>query len=207
MMKLIGAAALALSLAPALAQYKVVGPDGRVTYTDRPAPQVSGKAAPMATDRVAISANTGSSNASLPLELRQVASKFPVTLYTAADCAPCDNARQLLRGRGIPFTEKRVSTQDDGTAYERIIGARTLPGATIGPQQLRGLNAADWHAYLDAAGYPRESRLPRGWQGPAVTPVVEVAAAPPAPAAPSANARSNAPAIEPPPPPPGSIRF
>ena len=41
-----------------------------------------------------------------------------------------------------------------------------MPALTIGAQPLRGLSEADWTAYLDAAGYPRESRLPRGWQPP-----------------------------------------
>jgi hypothetical protein len=48
-----------------------------------------------------------------------------------------------------------------------------VPSLTIGAQQLRGFSEADWVAYLDAAGYPRESKLPRNWQAPAATPLVE----------------------------------
>ena len=75
----------------ALAQYKVVGPDGRITYTDRPvvAPP-GGQIQPMR----AAAAAAAAARAPLPLELRAVAERFPVTLYTSADCPPCDSGRQ-----------------------------------------------------------------------------------------------------------------
>ena len=38
-----------------------------------------------------------------------------------------------------------------------------------GQQPLRGLSAESWNAYLDSAGYPRESRLPVGYQFPTAT--------------------------------------
>ncbi len=105
----------------------------------------------------------------------------------------------------MPYTEKRVTTEEDVQALERLIGGRSVPGATIGPQVLRGLNAADWVAYLDAAGYPKESRLPRGWQPPAVTPLVAVREA--APAAPARPAPQAAPAGDGAAPAPGGIKF
>lgn len=194
---------LALAGMPAMALYKVVGPDGKVTYTDRPPVETGSKVVPFGAGGQAAAA---ADNASLPLELRQVASRYPVTLYTSADCAPCDAARTLLQQRGIPYTEKRVQTDEDVVALERLTGGRTVPGATIGAQQLRGLNAADWSSYLDAAGYPRESRLPKGWQPPAVTPVV--AAKEPTPAPPPRRPAAPAPApAEEAAPAPGTIKF
>ena len=38
MNRLLWIASAALLAGPAFAQYKVVGPDGRITYTDRPPP-------------------------------------------------------------------------------------------------------------------------------------------------------------------------
>ncbi len=67
----------------------------------------------------------------------------------------------------MPFNEKKVVSEDDAGALEKAVGARTVPGLTIGTQALRGFSETDWTAYLDAAGYPRESKLPRGWQGAA----------------------------------------
>ena len=111
--------------------------------------------------------------ASLPLELRQTVARFPVTLYTSTDCSPCESGRRLLQSRGVPFVERRVLTGDDAEALDRLTGGRSVPTLTIGSQALRGYADNDWHSYLDAAGYPRESQLPRSYQPPPATPLVE----------------------------------
>ena len=56
---------------------------------------------------------------------------------------------------------------EDSEALERLSGAREAPTLSIGSQILRGYAAETWAAYLDAAGYPRESRLPSTYQYPA----------------------------------------
>ncbi|MBK7617623.1 MAG: hypothetical protein KA375_07235 [Vitreoscilla sp.] len=122
--------------------------------------------------------------ASLPLELRQASSRYPVTLYAGKDCAACDAGRQLLQRRGVPYIEKRVETNDDIAAFRRLTGANSLPVLTIGGQQLKGLNSADWTSYLDAAGYPAESKLPTNWRNPAASPMVAIAPKPATPATP-----------------------
>lgn len=194
--QLLIATALASVAGAALAQYKVVAPDGSVTYTDRPPVAESGRVQAMSRGGVAAPAER---EVGLPFELRQVTSRYPVTLYAAANCIPCDSGRQLLQQRGIPYTERRIDTGEDTAALERLAGGRTVPALTVGAQALRGFNAADWGSYLDAAGYPRESRLPRGWQAPPVTPLVArepvpaAAAAPPSPATPAAPAAAAAP--------------
>jgi glutaredoxin len=171
---------LLLASLPAAALYKVVAPDGKVTYTDRPPTDTSAKVAPFGSGARSTPADA---DIGLPIELRQAAAKYPVTLYTAPNCPPCDSARQLLQQRGVPYTEKTVLTEEDAVAFEGVVGARTIPGAMIGPQALRGLSPSDWTAYLDAAGYPRESRLPRGWvQAPATPVVARALPAAPAPA-------------------------
>lgn len=175
---------------PAQALYKVVGPDGKVTYTDRAPGAADGKVTPLSATGAAAPVN----QAELPLDLRQVAARFPVTLYTTADCAPCDSARSLLRGRGIPHTERLVTTPEDSEAVLRLTGTRDLPSLTVGAQVLRGFAPDTWTAYLDTAGYPRDSRLPPGYQFAAATPMTQRAEAPrPAPAA-SAPAPAKRPA-------------
>ncbi|OYU73598.1 MAG: hypothetical protein CFE32_20475, partial [Alphaproteobacteria bacterium PA3] len=108
----------------------------------------------------------------LPAELRPVAARFPVTLYTGTDCAPCDSARQMLRQRGIPFAERSVTTDDDIQALQRMSNGRTLPTLAVGQQILRGWLDSDWAQTLDLAGYPKESRLPRDYSPPPATPLV-----------------------------------
>ncbi len=198
--------AAALLLAPAWsahALYKVVQPDGSVTYTDRPPAAGSGRIITLGRG-----AAVEAPEVSMPLELRQAAQRYPVTLYTSSDCAPCDSGRRLLQQRGVPYSERLVTSEEDAVALERKVGGRTVPALTIGTQPLRGLSETDWSAYLDAAGYPRESRLPRNWQPPAPTPLVERIPAPlPArePAPPAEPAATGAPAVEPSP--PGTLRF
>jgi glutaredoxin len=166
-----GAALLMLLAAgPGWAQYKVIGADGKVTYTDRAPTTTQGKVSTM-------NSRGGSSapvDVSLPFELRQVATRYPVTLYTAdTGCDPCAAARQMLRRRGVPYAEKTVVSAEDGEALERLSGGRDAPTLSIGSQTLRGLAPEVWNSYLDAAGYPRESRLPANYQYPQATPLVE----------------------------------
>ncbi len=205
-LRLLPALALACFAVPGHALYKVVAPDGTVTYTDRPPPAATGRPVPMGTRAEPGAADSAAAN--LPLELRQVTARFPVTLYSGTDCAPCETGRRLLTSRGIPFTERRVGNEDDAEALDRLTGGRSVPTLMIGTQALRGFGDADWHSYLDAAGYPRESRLPRSYQQPAATPLVqrqaeaapqERPAAPPPPAEP--------PPLPPVPPSPAGIRF
>lgn len=194
------ALALAATALPSWALYKVVQPDGSVTYTDRP------PAASTARITALGKGNTASAQADVafPADLRQAAQRYPVVLYTSADCTPCDNGRRLLAQRGVPYTERRVVSEEDALVLERLSGGRTVPSLTIGAQPVRGLSETDWTAYLDAAGYPRESRLPRGWQAAAPTPLAERAPAnalPSRPAPPPADTSALEPVS------PGGVRF
>ena len=198
------ALALLLSAAASQAQYKVIGADGKVTYTDREPSAAEGKVISLGNRSVVQAA----AEPELPFEVRQAASKYPVTLFvTTTACEPCTSGRQFLKQRGIPFNERLVVSAEDSEALERLSGAREAPTLTIGSQTLRGYAAEVWASYLDAAGYPRESRLPTTYQYRAATPIVErresvaarsdtrpAAAAPAAPIAPAAAG-------------PGGIRF
>jgi len=159
---------------PCHALYKVVSPDGKVTYTDTPPPPSSGsKVIQLGAGAVVVP------DVALPLELRQVTQRFPVTLYTMRVCEPCDSARILLRQRGVQYAEKLVLSTPDAEALERVSGGRDAPTLTIGSQVLRGFTADTWMSYLDSAGYPRESRLPANYQYPAATPLTEPPPPPP----------------------------
>jgi len=155
--------------------YRIVGPDGKVTFSDR-APS-NGDTAPARA--ASAPAEAGNATGALPYGLRQVVSRFPVTLYTSKDCAPCASARNLLLKRGIPFTERTVTSNEDIAALERLSGSSSLPFGSIGGQQLQGFSDTEWAQYLDAAGYPQQSQLPRGYQRPAAAPLVAVQPAAP----------------------------
>ena len=96
-------------LAQAQQVYRIVGPDGKVTFSDQPPPAASTAKVSAAKSSPA----SGVAFAGLPFELKQVANKYPVTLYSGDNCGPCGAARSLLTSRGIPFTEKTVTTAED----------------------------------------------------------------------------------------------
>lgn len=162
--------------------FRVVGPDGRVTYSDQPPAQPARELAGGAS-----SAGT-SGGATLPYQLTQTMQRYPVTLYTSKDCAPCHSGRNLLVNRGVPFTEKTVESNDDVAALQRQAGAAELPVVTIGAQRLKGYSDSEWSQFLDAAGYPKTSQLPANYRRPAATPLVAVQAAPTPAATPAADA-------------------
>jgi glutaredoxin len=153
--------------------YRIVGTDGKITFSDKPpiTPE-QGKVA-----STGIGANGSGTGNSLPFELRQIASRYPVTLYTAAECQPCVSGRTFLNARGIPFNERTVNSPDDTAALQRIGGGdSSLPLLSIGAQKLKGFSDSEWGQYLDLAGYPKSSALPNGYKNPAATPLVAVQA-------------------------------
>lgn len=164
--------------------YRVVGPDGKVTFSDKPPAQA---AQPATSGRAA---SSGGGGGALPYQLNQTVQRYPVTLYTSSTCAPCNSGRNLLVNRGVPFTEKTVETNDDIAALQRLAGNNSLPLLTIGGQQLKGFSDSEWSQYLDAAGYPKASQLPASYRRAAATPLVArtAAAAPAAPATEPAEA-------------------
>lgn len=206
---LLALVALAMPGAHAQTVYRIVGADGRVTFSDKP---------PITADKVTATDRSGKtldlSGTALPYELRQIVSRFPVTLYTATNCVPCSSGRSLLTGRGIPFSERTVNTAEDAEALTRISGENALPFITIGGQKIKGFSDSEWVQFLDAAGYPASSKLPSAYRNSPAAPLVAVQK--PAPAAAQAEASQNAAAraaASPPPAPvdnsanPAGIRF
>lgn len=190
----------------ALAQgvYRIVGPDGRVSYSDQPPPATNTR--PVA----AAPGAAGGASAQLPFELRQVSNRYPVTLYTSGECAPCNSGRNLLNARGIPYAEKTIGTNEDAEALRRLSGQASLPFLTIGSQQIKGYSDSEWTQFLDAAGYPKQSALPTAYRRAAATPLVAVqtpAAAPGPATARSQPAEAPAPSVAPPVTNPAGIRF
>lgn len=151
--------------------FRIVGPDGRVTFSDRPPAEGQAKTAPVVSMSGSNAAAAAADN-NLPFELRTAATRYPVTLYSRPGCVPCDSGRAFLAGRGIPFQERTVTSQEDVEALTRLAGTPTLPFATIGAQQLKGFSEVEWSQFLDAAGYPRSSQLPPGYRQQAARPLV-----------------------------------
>ena len=149
--------------------YRFVAPDGSITFSDKATLDPNAKA----TLARAAALRAGSSLESLPFELRQTASRYPVTFYAGPGCGPCTEGRALLSSRGVPYTEKTVTSNEDIDALKRLTnGAASLPFLTIGGQQLRGFSQIEWSQFLDAAGYPKTSQLPASYTPAPASPLV-----------------------------------
>lgn len=164
------AVGLSLLAGTVAAQYKSIGPDGRVTYSD--VPPSSGRVVDQKK-----ATGDGAAARALPFALQQAATRFPVLLYTGDKCAPCNDARAYLRGRGVPFTERTVTSDDDIAAFRQQSPDGTAPVITVGGQKAVGFSPSALAGLLDNAGYPATSMLPRDYQYPAPTALAPKAAA------------------------------
>ena len=92
----------------------------------------------------------------LPYETRRAQQNFPVTLYVTNNCnEPCQQARNLLNKRGIPFGEKMLLTQKEIDDFRQESGSDESPTLVVGKTYLKGFGAEQWNGELDIAGYPR----------------------------------------------------
>lgn len=180
-------AAAGVASPDAHAQFKWVDSSGRVNYSDRPpAPgeprSALAAAAGKSASGTAAAASTG--DAALPWALRSATTRYPVVLYTTAECDPCELARQHFAQRGVPYVEKRVETAADLLAFKSLGFANSLfPSASIGPEKLTGYEEIGWNRTLDATGYPKSSMLPANYAARTVAPMRAASAADAAPAA------------------------
>lgn len=183
--------------APALAQttYRWVDPDGKVHYSDKPPPASAKDVTQKAVGGAA------AESAPLPYATQAAAKNFPVTLY-ASDCGdPCKQARDLLRKRGIPHTEKNPQQPAEQEELMKLLsGQLEVPVLKVGKSVVRGWDEAQWSGTLDAAGYPKNAGAPPPKPAP------KAAAAPKAEAPPPEEGVEEQPAEAAPPPEPAPVR-
>lgn len=153
---------LAVTLPTHAQVFKWVGPDGKVHYGDTPPPPSAVKAQP----RTVAAPSIASGSVALPYELAEAMKKNPVTLYSSANCKPCDTGRKLLTSRGVPFSEKTVRTSEDVEHLQEISGDSQLPVLMVGRQKHQGFAMNEWEESLTAAGYPTTNRLPKAYRNP-----------------------------------------
>jgi len=155
----------------AWALYKVVGPDGRVTYTDRP-PLEGAKSVTELQIRVPAPAAASKPTAT-PQESKQAAQPLPppVDLFTGSACDRCEEARSWLVARGIPYREFRVDSDEDRVAYRDTMGGKSLPGLRTSRGSTRGFSNTRWRNLIEEAGYSSSSQLPDTWRPAPATPL------------------------------------
>ncbi len=84
--------------------------------------------------------------------------KFPITLYASACGVPCDQARQLLTERGVPFSNKDPQASAESQAeLQKLTGRLNVPVLVVGSDKIDGFETGQWQAMLDRAGYPKSA--------------------------------------------------
>jgi glutaredoxin len=156
---LFAALLFAVALAGAQAQqlYRWVDKDGGVHYTQQPPPR----------DAKEVQRRSSASSApeapELPYATQLAAKNFPVTIYTAPDCAAaCKDARESLEKRGVPYDEVVVGDDRSFEELKRLTGKSQVPVLRIGTQTEVGYEPEGWKAALDIAGYPESGPRARG---------------------------------------------
>jgi glutaredoxin len=155
-------------------KYKWIGPNGKMVYSDTPPPANAKKLISKSMQGTA-----QQSNVKFPPDLDIAVRKNPVTLYatvSSTPCAACNEARNMLKQNGIPFTEKTIDTKDDVEKLRQVSGDTQLPLLLVSRAKFAGFDPVEWRTALSTAGYPETSILPKDYRYPAPEP-----AAPPAP--------------------------
>ena len=143
---------LAFALTAQAQLYRWTDPNGKVHYTDTPPP----------TDAKDVEKKKRIRSSGEPEQssyaLEQARKKFPVTVYVSKGCGdPCKLGLDYLKKRGVPYTQKVVSTQKDIDQLTKLAGARKVPVLVVGIDVQAGYAEQGWSDALDSAGYPKAS--------------------------------------------------
>lgn len=157
---------------------------GRMVISDQPPPAGIGTPA-----RRAGAAAPADAGGSVPYAVRQAMRDFPVRLYTAPQCkTECQEARQVLQGRGIPYREESVATRAAVEELKRLAGQDAVPVLQVGQEVLVGMQLSRWNQTLDLAGYSKTAYPGYRPPAPPVESLMPPAEEPAAPAAEGAGA-------------------
>ncbi|HEY0664731.1 MAG TPA: glutaredoxin family protein [Gallionella sp.] len=92
----------------------------------------------------------------ISFEASRAQQNFPVTLYVSDTCKePCTQARDLLRKRGVPYSEKMLVSKSEIDEFQKQSGSSNAPTLKIGTTYLGGYSESKWNSELDIAGYPK----------------------------------------------------
>lgn len=153
--------ALLLCAGGASAQmYKWVDASGKTHFTDQPPP-------PSARTAQIRAGGGAAGGVQLPYALAQATRNYPVTLFTSSPCGVCDQGRTFLKARGIPFSEKTVSSAADEEKLRQAGGSDSLPFLLVGSAKATGFQSSTWDMMLNVALYPATKILPASYQYPA----------------------------------------
>ena len=129
--------------------YKVVGADGKITYTDRPPADSKSTTtlrfadAPSTPLPASVLKNQAELQKTMQGRLSQ-AKKMDLigtpTLFSASWCGYCTRAKAYLQSRGIRYREVDIDTADGGRTYFEAGGQRGVPLLMADGKRLEGFS-------------------------------------------------------------------
>jgi glutaredoxin len=130
--------------------YRWVDRDGQVHYSDQPPTDVDVEEKNLRSNVI--------QSSDMPYATKLAAKNYPVTLYVT-DCGePCNQAREHLSKRGVPYASKDPSKPEVTEELKKLTGTNQVPVLVVGSSApVKGYEPAAWDAALDTAGYPRSA--------------------------------------------------
>lgn len=122
--------------------YKVIGADGKVTYTDKE-PQSPGAKS----EKLNIQTYSGAPSVSA---LDNPVGK--VTILSAQWCGVCTRAKAYMKSRNIAFEEWDVDKSDYARSKMNQLGAKGVPVILVGNQKMVGFSEGALDAMLKKTG-------------------------------------------------------
>ena len=147
----------AASVAFGQAVYKVVGADGRISYTDRPpadaksSKEVQIAEAPSTPLPESILKYQAELEKSLKNRLSQMdhaSSKGALTLYSAVWCGYCTRAKAYLSARGVAYREVDIDSPAGGREFYEVGGKGGIPLLLLDKRRIRGFSAESYDGFL-----------------------------------------------------------
>lgn len=129
--------------------YKWIDAQGRTHYGDRP--PADARARP-----VTAAINTYSGTPVLQASggpAGKTAARENLVIYTTPTCGYCNAAKAHMNRRGIPYTERDVTTSESYEREFRQKGGRGVPLIVAGSRTLNGYSAESLDALLKSTGY------------------------------------------------------
>lgn len=121
--------------------YKVIGADGKVSYTDKE-PQAPGTK----TEKLRVQTYSGAPSVS---SLNSTFKK--VTILSAQWCGVCTRAKDYMKSRNIAFEEWDIDQSDYARAKMNELGARGVPVILVGKQKMVGFSPEGLDAMIKNA--------------------------------------------------------
>lgn len=130
--------------------YRWVDEHGAVSYSDMPPPPSAKKAQKIKGKGNVVEVDKES------YDLKQAKNLSPVTLYATACGHICEQATDLLKQRGVPYTPRDPSKEPEiAVELKKLTGALDVPVIVVGGTHYKGFDAVTWNRLLDAANYPK----------------------------------------------------